>query len=71
MDRCNGIVHQEMKVFDTAVPDLWKSDKTTQTFDMAVSDSMGSSSETAVISQWVCTANAWVVFLDNLLFYKL
>lgn len=34
MDRCNGL--QEMKFLDTSVPDLWKKDKTTQTFDAGV-----------------------------------
>lgn len=49
IERCNGL--QEMKVFDTAVPDLWKLDKTTQTFDILAPDSMGSSAETAIVSK--------------------
>lgn len=62
MERCNGL--QEMRVFDTAVPDLWKLDKTTQTFDMTVSESMGSSAETATLSKWskicaVCSARTF------------
>lgn len=51
MDRCNGLQQQEMRVFDTAVPDLWKLDKTTQTFDILLSESMGSSTETATLSK--------------------
>lgn len=69
MERCNGL-QQEMKVFDPAVPDLWKLDKTTQTFDLMVSESMGSSSETATCREWACAVKRQLTMPSAFVFVK-
>lgn len=56
MERCNGL--QEMKMFDTSVPDLWKKDKTTQTFDAILEYKEGIRESS--LSKWFC-----LVFSDR------
>lgn len=45
---CNGGI--EMNVLNNSLSDLWKLDKTTQTFDLG-GESMGSSAETAIVTK--------------------